>query len=162
MTNRPAVAEELLQETWMRLARNASRLAEDTDLGAWLFTVARNLARDHARAQRSSPVRATDVDAVEQVDAGASPFEWASASETNARLTDALAALAPRDREVLLLVAVEDLAQDRVAHILGIGHDAVRQRVARARARLLALLERAPLRAASHADKPEDKDDARH
>jgi RNA polymerase sigma-70 factor (ECF subfamily) len=48
-TGRPEVAEELLQETFLRLARSAPRLAPDTRLGPWLFTVARNLARSWAR-----------------------------------------------------------------------------------------------------------------
>src|SRR5690348_227615 len=39
------LAEDLLQETFLQLARNALRLLPDTDLGAWLFTVARNAWR---------------------------------------------------------------------------------------------------------------------
>src|SRR4051794_3834787 len=49
MVGQPALAEDLLQETWMRLARHASRLADDTNLRAWLFTVATHLCRSHRR-----------------------------------------------------------------------------------------------------------------
>src|SRR5690242_21775781 len=43
LTRDEALARDLAQETWLRLAANASRLAPESDPGAWLFTVARNL-----------------------------------------------------------------------------------------------------------------------
>src|SRR3954454_7862046 len=43
LTRRRDVAEELLEETWLRFVRHADRLQPDTQLGPWLFTVARNL-----------------------------------------------------------------------------------------------------------------------
>jgi len=43
MTRSRAVAEDLLDETWLRLVRHARRLLPDTRLGPWLFTVARNM-----------------------------------------------------------------------------------------------------------------------
>src|SRR6185295_9789642 len=49
LARRPAIAEELLQETWLRLARHARALPADVNLNAWLFTVARNLFRSHRR-----------------------------------------------------------------------------------------------------------------
>jgi RNA polymerase sigma factor (sigma-70 family) len=167
MTARPAVAEELLQETWTKLAKNAWRLAEDTDLGAWLFTVARNLARDYRRSERGSRDAGMDWrDARETVSETmspeASPFEHAAASETETRLSRAIAALKPEDREVLLLVAVEGMSQDQVAKVLGIGHEASRQRVARARARLLVLLEPSVVRSGSNPSPQEEFGHVRH
>jgi RNA polymerase sigma-70 factor (ECF subfamily) len=53
----------------------------------------------------------------------------------------ALHRLSPAHREVLLLVSVDGLAQDEVATVLGIAHAAVRQRLARARAKLSEELE---------------------
>ncbi|MEZ4234578.1 MAG: RNA polymerase sigma factor [Myxococcota bacterium] len=49
LTGRTEVADELLQETFVRLARHGRRLRPDTRLRAWLFTVARNLWRSHQR-----------------------------------------------------------------------------------------------------------------
>jgi DNA-directed RNA polymerase specialized sigma24 family protein len=69
----------------------------------------------------------------------ASPFDHAVASETEGQLSSALASLTPEDREVLLLVA-DGMSQDQLARVLGIGHEAARQRVARARGRLSAVL----------------------
>src|SRR5512144_2771143 len=44
------VAEDLLDETWLRLVAEARSLRADTRLGAWLFTVARNLYWNHRRS----------------------------------------------------------------------------------------------------------------
>src|SRR5262245_5384316 len=50
LSGRRDVAEDLLQETFLRLAAKARLLAEDTNLRAWLFAVARNLFISHRRA----------------------------------------------------------------------------------------------------------------
>src|SRR5262245_34754552 len=47
LCGRVELAEDLFQETWMRLARHAHALRDGTNLGAWLYTVARNLHRSH-------------------------------------------------------------------------------------------------------------------
>jgi RNA polymerase sigma-70 factor (ECF subfamily) len=43
LSRRRETAEDLLEETWLRLVSHARNLADDTSLAAWLFTVARNL-----------------------------------------------------------------------------------------------------------------------
>ncbi len=136
LAGRRDVAEDLFQETWLRLARHALRLAPDTDLAAWLFTVARNQYRSYRRWTLIDLDRRRAVALAADGPRGETPYDRAAASEEERRLEAALAALSAADREVLLLVGVEGMAQDRVAEILGIGHDAVRQRVSRARARL--------------------------
>ena len=50
LSRRRTVAEDLLDETFLRLVRHAAALRADTNLGAWLFTVARNLYWSHRRA----------------------------------------------------------------------------------------------------------------
>ena len=50
LSRRRDVAEDLLEETWLRFVKHARRLGADTRLGPWLFTVARNL---HVSYQRS-------------------------------------------------------------------------------------------------------------
>src|SRR5919107_371447 len=49
MTRSRTLAEDLLDEAWLRLVRHATMLLPDTRLGAWLFTVARNLYWSHRR-----------------------------------------------------------------------------------------------------------------
>src|SRR6188768_4341204 len=53
-----ALAEDLFQHTFMRLAEAGPRLRVDSNLRAWLFTVARNAFHSHARAARSRSVDA--------------------------------------------------------------------------------------------------------
>jgi RNA polymerase sigma-70 factor (ECF subfamily) len=137
LAGRRDVAEDLFQETWLKLARSAPRLAEDTDLGAWLFTVARNAWVSHRRWSMLDVSRlvALEDDAVAAAIDDA-PDERAEASQSIVRLERALASLPASAREVLLLVGVEGFDQEEAAAILGIRYDALRQRLARARALL--------------------------
>jgi RNA polymerase sigma-70 factor (ECF subfamily) len=139
LTRERSLAEDLLQETWLRLARCATRLDADTDLGAWLFTVARNLFVSH---RRWHIIDFQSMTALRRAEAGEqpSPFDLASAGETERRIEAALGGLHQTHREVLLLVCVEGLEPGRVASILGISPEALRQRLARARNALAAEL----------------------
>jgi RNA polymerase sigma-70 factor (ECF subfamily) len=146
MTRRHDVAEDLLQELFMRLAQHATKLAPDTRLGAWLFTVAHRLLVSWSRAQAVRTQLAGDLLHVDPTTAGdPSPLEALAASQGQRALERALAALPPTYREVALLVAIEGMQPSEVAAILGIRPDAVRQRLARARTQLAdALGDHAP------------------
>jgi len=141
MTGRRDVADDLFQETWLRLARSAPELREDSNLKAWLFTVARNLIRSHARWV------ALDREAVDRVAldatpiAPSSPYQAVELGETQAALERALARLRPIYREALILVAVEGMSPMEAAGVADITPEAMRQRLARARAELVEALE---------------------
>ena len=122
-------AEDLHQETWLAVARSAGRLDVDSDLGAWIFTIARNQFRS---AQRSL----ARLRARERV-SGPAPLAAEPLDDPAARdLERALQALPTIHREILLLVGVEGLAIERAAAVLDLRPDAARQRLARARAAL--------------------------
>ncbi|HVQ14883.1 MAG TPA: RNA polymerase sigma factor [Vicinamibacterales bacterium] len=127
-----ARAEDLLEETWLRLVAHADRLHPDTRLGPWLFTVARNL---HASYWRSLMLEEACADGpgLWPVASARSPFEETAANELERRVEAALAALPVSHREVLLLIAVEGLDQSEAANICGISATAFRQRLKRAR-----------------------------
>jgi RNA polymerase sigma-70 factor (ECF subfamily) len=141
------LAEDLLQETWLRLARHATRLEVGTELGAWLFTVARNLWVSHRRWRVVDAARLRAL--AGRAGGGATPdtpFEIAAAAETERRVERAIGALAPAHREVLLLVAVEHFTPAEAARIVGATPETVRQRLARARAMIARqLAEEGPL-----------------
>jgi RNA polymerase sigma-70 factor (ECF subfamily) len=139
MAGRRDLAEDLCQETFLRLAARAAQLAPDTRLAAWLFTVARNLYWSHCRSVLLDAAR-LDALALAPPAGASSPFESAAASQMGVRLERAFAALAERDREVLLLVAVERLDHTDAAAMLELTPEALRQRLSRARARLEAAL----------------------
>jgi RNA polymerase sigma-70 factor, ECF subfamily len=134
------LAEDLFQDTWLAAARHAGDVNEDTDLGAWLFTIARNRFRSHRRwafldfTQRE---RLTH----EPTDHAPAPDRAAEARAEATAVTEAFARLAPAHREVLLLAVVEGLETAQVGAVLGLKPDAVRQRISRARAELAAHLE---------------------
>lgn len=130
LCGRRELAEDLAQETWLKLARSAHALRADTQLKAWLLTVARNALRSH---RRWSIVRARPP---EDPRTPRRPDEEAEARRTLSALERALLALPEAHREVLLLVGVEGLDQPQAAAVLGISYDALRQRLSRARALL--------------------------
>jgi len=132
LTRRPFLAEDLLQDTWLSLARHAASLRPDTNLGAWLFTVARNRYRSYRRWALLDADRLREVGLWPR-ETG-SPFEDAAASETERRLEAALGALPLKYREALLLVGVEGLAPEGAAEVLGLRPEALRQRLSRGRA----------------------------
>ena len=142
------VAQDLLEETWLRFVAHAGRLDAETRLGPWLFTVARNLHVSYCRSRAMEDSRA--IDAVGLWPAGllASPFEETAANELERRIEAALATLPTAFREVLLLVGVEGLRPAEAAVVCGITPEALRQRLSRARALLAQRLEESALRPA--------------
>jgi RNA polymerase sigma-70 factor (ECF subfamily) len=151
LSGRRDLAEELLQETFVRLAGRARELREDTRLGAWLFTVARNLHVSNVRMDALDAARA-DRAALEDAARPPTPYEEAAAGETQLALERALAALAPSYREVLLLVAVERMEPAEAAQVIGISPDALRQRLSRARTMMKEAMAAAPRRRAAAGD----------
>lgn len=133
MSRRRELAEELLQEAFLRLARHAPRLRDDTNVRAWLFTVARNLWISHRRWAWLDGERLAEL-ARGVVFREPGPDALAEAAQAGRRVETALAKLPETYREVLLLVAVEKLTPQEAADVIGIRPDALRQRLARARA----------------------------
>jgi RNA polymerase sigma factor (sigma-70 family) len=142
-SRRRDVAEDLLEETWMRLVKHAQRLRPDTRLGPWLFTVARNLHVSYNRSRMLEDSAATSLMALWPISLErSSPFESAAASELERRIERALGTMPGALREVLLLVAVAGLDHSDAADICGITPEALRQRLHRARETLSRMLER--------------------
>jgi RNA polymerase sigma factor (sigma-70 family) len=132
-----AAADDLVQDT---LERAISRWHQrsDGDARTWLFTILHNLAVNHLRrgARRGREVPLDD--------AGESDVAVPSTQEDALRRDDILGAVGqlPDDqRSVLLLVSLEDVSYAEAARILDIPIGTVMSRLARARARLLKLLE---------------------
>jgi RNA polymerase sigma-70 factor (ECF subfamily) len=137
LSRRRDVAEDLLDETFLRLVTHAPGLADDTTLAAWLFTVARNLHASWCRHRALDETRISDqTPSWPGPSRGETPFESLARNEMELRLEKALARLSVRDREILLLVSVEELAPGEAASVLGLSAPAVRKRLQRARERL--------------------------
>jgi RNA polymerase sigma-70 factor (ECF subfamily) len=132
LTRRREVAEELLEETWLRFVRHARQLDPDTRLGAWLFTVGRNLHVSYCRT------RAVESEVIGGLSlwpgtVADTPFEVTARNEFERRVEAELAALPETMREALLLVGVDGMQPSEAAIVCGITPEAMRQRVRRAR-----------------------------
>jgi RNA polymerase sigma factor (sigma-70 family) len=137
LSNKRDVAEDLLEETWLRLVTHARRLNPDTRLGPWLFTVARHVHASYCRSRLVEDSHAGDLIGLwPHGRPGPSPFEALEANEAGRRLATALASLPLAYREALLLVVVEGMRHSEAADICGVTTEAMRQRVSRARALL--------------------------
>ena len=142
LSRRREIAEELLEETWLRLVKHAQRLRPDTRLGPWLYTVARNLHTSYVRSRMLEDSVADSLLSLWPFHvAHSSPFEQTAASELERRIEQALASMPVPSREVLLLVGVAGLDPADAAIVCGITPEALRQRLSRARAALARVLE---------------------
>ncbi len=139
------VADDLFQETFLRLARHAVRLEPDTRLGPWLFTVARNCYRSYRRFALLDRQRLHEYGLAPRP-GGLSPQDQAASSEAAGRLEGALQDLPLKYREVLLLCGVEGLQPERAAALLGLSPENLRQRLSRGRAMIRQSLEDAEAR----------------
>jgi len=133
MARNSTVAEDLLEETWLRLVLTREDLHPDTHLVPWLFTVARNLFLSYCRSRAREQTFTSDLMSLWPDQLARSPFEIASTNEFERCLETALGELPPRYREVLLLVGIEGLRPADAALVCGISGEALRQRLSRAR-----------------------------
>lgn len=142
LSRRRDVAEDLLDETWLRFVDRAPKLRPDTRLGPFLFTVARNLYLSYCRSRQVEDAQTADSIGLWPLGTPRpSPFDATVASETGRRIEAAIAALPAAHREALLLVAVEGMKPSEAAAVCGITPEAMRQRLSRARAAIAAHLD---------------------
>lgn len=143
LSGRRDTAEDLAQETWLKLAKAAPGLREDTTLAPFLFTIARNAFLSHRRWALLDLSRIVTF-GLEAMGSATEPTPETSheSARAIALLEGALQHLPIASREVLLLVGVEGIEQEEVARMLGLSYDASRQRLSRARAQLAATMEK--------------------
>ena len=129
-------ADDLVQDCLERALSRLHRWRQGSDLRAWLFTIMHNLYVNQVRRASNGP------QFVDLPEGGAGAVDPGSVEHGLAlrTLQDAVAALAPDQREILLLVSLEGLRYQEVADILGIPEGTVMSRLSRARKRLRASL----------------------
>jgi RNA polymerase sigma-70 factor (ECF subfamily) len=131
-------ADDLVQDTLERACAKWRLWLAGSDLRAWLFTLMHNLFVNQLRDTSRRPAPAPGVDAGELADELAAPE---SAAALAFDLQRCLLRLPMDQREVLLLVAMEDMSYDEVATVTGVPVGTVMSRLSRARARLHELME---------------------
>jgi len=126
------LAEDLLQETFLRVFAHRHAYRPTATLRTWLFTIVRNLLIDQFR-QRSKNPEIESGEILETVaDAGATPLQEAEASEVAERLQAAVLSLRPSQREVLLLHRFAGLRPEEIAEVTGASPAGVRVTLHRA------------------------------
>jgi RNA polymerase sigma-70 factor (ECF subfamily) len=136
----PAVAADLLGEVWVRAF--AGRGGYDpaySDARPWLFGIARNVLRSHWRASRGPDHPAGAEHALAQ-DPWDDVIDRLDSAPRARALLAAIRALPPDERDVLLLVAWEQLTPAQAALALGVPPGTARSRLHRARAALRLVL----------------------
>jgi RNA polymerase sigma-70 factor (ECF subfamily) len=145
LTGRREYAEDLAQETWVRVLQRGSQYNGRQRFDPWLFAIARNLAIDYLRKKRKVVQTASlpnDRDAMLQLpSSGPSPFEAAARSEDAMSLAGRLQILPPLYREALLLRFQEDLSLAEMAQVLGAPVTTVTSRIYRGLAALRSAFE---------------------
>jgi RNA polymerase sigma-70 factor (ECF subfamily) len=145
MVRDEAVAEELVQETFLRVHRARARYAPDAKFSTWLYTIAANVARNELRRPfRRAPHESTDSGREDglglELAAEASPVdETVNARREAESVEAALRQLPERQRAALWLAAVDGLPYAEIALALGTSESSVKALVHRAR---VALAER--------------------
>jgi RNA polymerase sigma factor (sigma-70 family) len=132
-------ADDLVQDTLERACDRWQLWKAGSDLRAWLFTVMHNLFIDGARRAMRQQGHRVDIDDVAH-EIAAPP----SASDQAIDLQRCLLRLPDEQREVLLLVTLQDLGYEDVARMMGTPVGTVMSRLSRARARLRELMESGP------------------
>jgi RNA polymerase sigma factor (sigma-70 family) len=130
-------AEELAQQAFVEAARSFERFRGESQLSTWLYGIAMNLVRNHLSRAPSRLYRFEDESSLEgRPCARANPEQQCQLNQLMALLQTELDGLMPEMREVLLLVAMEDMSYEDAAALLSVPIGTVRSRVSRARSHL--------------------------
>jgi len=143
LTASHATAQDLAQEVYLRVYRHRFRFRPSQKFSTWLFAIATNLARNHARWRGRHPETLLDHGNLRELPAAAataSPDEQAITNERLAALQKAVAELPQELREVLILATWHDMSHREIARVQHTSEKAVELRLYRARNLLRDLL----------------------
>jgi RNA polymerase sigma-70 factor (ECF subfamily) len=134
--NEPATADDLFQQTWMRILQNIRRYDPNRNFDAWMFAVARNIAIDHLRQRRPDSLdepRENSVPMSEDLTSDApGALELVLRAEQAELVQKALASQPPVFREILSLRFEEEMKLEEIAQVLGMPLGSVKSRLSRA------------------------------
>lgn len=131
----PDTADELVQEACERALAAQGPGDADTPLLPWLFTIVRNRWIDRQR-RRQTEGQVSDIDEHPELVGTSGEDERVDARRTLVRVQQAIERLQPEQRELMLLVCVEELSYKEAAAVTGVPIGTVMSRLARARMRV--------------------------
>jgi RNA polymerase sigma-70 factor (ECF subfamily) len=132
-------AEDLLQETFMRVIKGAEAYKRQAKFTTWLYTIARNLCVDQTRRRKHRRHASLDAPMASDADSGTlldviPGSEMASDRKTvnkqlYTRLQGAIAALGDEQREVFLMREFLDMPFKQIAEVVGVPENTVKSRM---------------------------------
>lgn len=143
VTRNAAEAEDAVQETFLRVLKHESRLGEIRDYRVWLVRIVWNIVLDKKRRAKTRPESDDVADHARTLPSGERPADATVISSLeHARILALVDRLPAREREALLLSAVDELTTAEIAEALGTTESSIRSRIFRARRELAVLLEK--------------------
>jgi RNA polymerase sigma-70 factor (ECF subfamily) len=148
IVRQPAEADDLFQQTWLRVVEKIRSFDASRNFDAWLFALARNLAIDHLRRIRpqsldeplaNSSHRETVADRIPSEDR--TPLDHALAAERRIEISEAMADLPMSYREVLTLRFEDGMKIEEIAQVTAVPVSTVKARLRRSLERLRYALE---------------------
>ena len=131
------VADDLLQETFLRVHRHLPALADADRVAAWVYRIARNVVSDHHRKAATPVVALADTDPVDEAEDCRDELRCRGAGW----MEEMIRSLPEGHREAVRLAEIEGLSQQEVADRLGLSLSGAKSRVQRGRAMLKGALE---------------------
>lgn len=137
-TGQRARAEDVLQETWLKVVRSAGQWQPRAKVTTWLYTVARNLCVDSARKEsyrrtetlgEAAPGEEHRRPVEPQADPVANPDRSAHNREVRPLLEKALRSLSAEQREVFVLREYSGIAFKEIAEVTGVSENTVKSRM---------------------------------
>jgi RNA polymerase sigma-70 factor, ECF subfamily len=143
LTGKREVAEDLFQETWMRVLLRGAQYNGKARFDTWLFTIARNLVIDLSRKRTMASLdemtegrEESDARPFEIAMEGPSPLDQFQTREDSAEVSEVLLKLEPNYREVLVLRFYEELSLEEIAGLTKAPLSTVKSRLYRGLAAL--------------------------
>jgi len=138
IVRQPAEAEDLFQQTWLKVVQKIGAFDASRNFDAWLFTLARNLAIDYLRRVRPRSLdeplpdsRHGETAADRMPSRDDTPLDQALAAERRTAISDAMSGLPMIYREVLTLRFEEEMKIEDIAQVTAVPVSTVKSRLRR-------------------------------
>ena len=139
-------AQDIVQETFLRVYRKREQYCSTANLSTWIFTIAGNLAKSELRHRKRwhlVPIGKEDRQDVAEkiVDQSLGPNQIAEKKAIERNIQEAIGSLSPKYREAVILRDIEAMSYEQIAQIVGCPVGTAKSRVNRGRLQLQKRLE---------------------
>lgn len=148
MVHQSEVAEDLVQETFLRVYKNRNNYQATSNFSTWIYTIALNLARSELRKRKrrqffslnTASHEDSTTEGFDLPDPSAGPDTHLEQSELGRAIQRAIDHLPVKYRTVIVLRDIEELSYEQISNILECPTGTIKSRVNRARLRLQEML----------------------